>query len=147
MLKPQLVYLAQSDTTAGFLSQNPHALAKAKKRSSMQPFLCCVSSMRELKNFARVPKSFKNQVRRSKKTTFIYPNSTAVRVVKEQKHLEFLQRFSWMYSSSANQTKKGFEEYYAKQKADIIVKDERGFYETSPSSILRLGRKKRRKIR
>ncbi len=146
-MNPQLVYLAQTDTTAGFLSQNAKKLSSCKQRSITQPFLISVCSNRFLKEFVRVPKRHKKLVRRAKKVTFIYPNSKALRVVKDIKHLKFLKEFGWMYSTSANKTKESFNYDYAKQKADIIVEDERGFFETTPSKIIKLRKNKIRRIR
>lgn len=147
MLNPQLVYLVQTDTTVGFLSQNSQKLAGSKQRDVNQPFIKCVDSLKSLKNFTRVPAKFKNHVRRSKKTTYIYPNNQAIRVVKDSQHLKFLKKIKWAYSSSANLTGKSFELTYAKQKADIIVEDERGFFEGMPSSMVKIGKNKIKKIR
>lgn len=144
---PKYIYLAQSDTTVGFLSQAPTALAATKKRDPAQPFLSCIDSFRILTAKCRVPNLHKNRVRRSKKTTYIFPNGYACRVVKEGMHQDFLKKFTWLYSSSANLTGKSFDDTYAKKKADIIVLDRRGFHEDSPSKILRLGKKTQRKIR
>lgn len=146
-LNQQLVYLVQTDTTAGFLSQNSLKLATSKQRDKNQPFLICVDSLRSLKNFVRVPTAFKKQVRRSNKTTFIYPNKQAIRVVKEKNHQKFLRKLGWVYSSSANLTCKSFEENYAKEKADIIVEDSRGFFESKPSSIYKMSNSKLRRLR
>ena len=146
-MNQQLVYLVQSDTTAGFLSQNSFRLASSKKRNPNQPFIICVDSFETLKSFTRVPKKFKNQVRRAKKTTYIYPANMAIRVVKDEEHLKFLKKFRWMYSSSANKTKKSFDFDYAKKKADIIVEDKRGFFESTPSKIVKLGKLKQKRLR
>lgn len=147
MLNSQLVYLAQTDTTAGFLSQNPRALANSKKRDTKQPFIMCVDSLQTLKKFARVPKNLKNEVRRSKKSTFIYPNNVAIRVVQKREHLSFLKKVKWFYSSSANETSKKFDIAYAQQKADIIVQDSRSFFEDTPSKIYKLIRERKRRLR
>jgi len=147
MLNQQLVYLVQTETTAGFLSQNSQALASSKQRNKTQAFIMCVDSLSTLKEFTRVPKKFKNRLRRSKQTTFIYPNGKALRVVKDEKHLKFLKKLEWAYSSSANLTCKSFEESYAKQKADIIVEDSRGFFESTPSNMIKINSKKERKLR
>lgn len=146
-MNSQLVFLTQTETTAGFLSQNSQKLADSKKRNKKQPFIRCVDSLSILKEFTRIPKKFKNRVRRSKKTTFIYSNGEALRVVKDQEHLKFLKKLKWAYSSSANITSKNFEEKYAKQKADIIVEDSRGFFESTPSSMIKINSKKARKLR
>ncbi len=147
MLNQQLVYLVQTETTVGFLSQNSEALALSKQRNKTQAFIRCVDSLNTLKEFTRVPKKFKNKLRRSKRITFIYPNGEALRVVKDEKHLKFLKKIKWAYSSSANLTCKSFEENYAKKKADIIVEDSRGFFESKPSLMIKINSKKSRKLR
>lgn len=147
MLNPQLVYLVQTDTTAGFLSQNSLKLATSKQRNQKQPFIACVDSLKTLQEFGRVPQKFKKQIRRSQKSTFIYPNNKAIRVVKDALHVEFLQKIRWTYSSSANLTKKSFDMNYAKQKADIIVEDSRGFFEDTPSRIYKIYKTKLRRLR
>lgn len=147
MLNQQLVYLVQTETTVGFLSQNSEKLSSSKQRNKKQAFIKCVDSLESLKEFTRVPKKFKNLVRRSKKTTYIYPNNQAIRVVQDIEHLKFLKKIHWAYSSSANITKKNFEENYAKQKADIIVEDARGFFESEPSRMVKINNKKLVKLR
>ena len=147
MQNQQLVYLVQTDTTVGFLSQNSKKLADSKKRDENQLFIKCVDSLETLQEFTRVPKKFKNLVRRSKKTTIIYPNNQAIRVVKDFEHLKFLKKLRWAYSSSANITQKQFDENYAKQKADIIVEDKRGLFEGISSSMIKINNIKARRLR
>jgi len=146
-MNPQLVFLVQTETTVGFLSQNSEKLAISKKRSKKQPFIRCVDSLKTLQEFTRVPKKFKNSVRRQKETTFVYPNAEALRVVKDKEHLKFLKKLKWAYSSSANLTSKNFDEKYARQKADITIEDSRGFFESSPSKIIKINQKNARKLR
>ena len=71
-----MIFLAQTDTTAGFLSKDYKELNRAKRREEDQPCVLATAKFSELKNFVRVPQKFKNFVRRAKKTTFIYANST-----------------------------------------------------------------------
>ncbi len=146
-MNPQLVYLVQTETTVGFLSQNSEKLATSKQRNKKQPFIRCVDSLETLKEFARVPTKFKNRVRRQKQTTFVYQNSEALRVIKDETHLKFLKKLKWAYSSSANLTGEKFDESYAKQKADIIVEDERGFFESKASQMIKINQKKARRLR
>ena len=146
-MDPTKIYLAQTDTTVGFLSQEASKLAKIKGRPSNKPFLICVDSFATLRRFARVPKTFRRFVRQSDKTTFIYPNVKAVRVVKDERHLRFLKKFGWMYSTSANESGKRFDPAFAKSKADVIVEDSRGLFEGAPSKLLRLGRRRLRRVR
>ena len=141
------IYLTQTDTTVGFLSQDKIKLNKIKNRKLNQKILIEVDSLDTLKRFVRVPNKFKNRVRRSKKTTFIYPNGKSFRVVKDTKHLEFLKKFNWMYSTSANLTGKSFDEKWARSVADVIVENKRGLFEGIPSNIYKISNFKLKKIR
>ncbi len=146
-MRADRVYLAQTDTTVGFLSQDAKKLALIKKRDPKKPFLISVDSFARLKTFVRVPNRFKNSVRKAKKTTFVYPNNKALRVVQNSPHLLFLQKFGWMYSTSANESGKHFDEDFAWRVADVIVEDARGFFEGEPSRLIKLGREKFKKLR
>lgn len=146
-MNPDLVYLAQTETTAGFLSQNADALATIKNRPSGKSFLISVDSLQTLRSFTRVPKRHKNRVRRASKTTFAYPCGLAIRVVKDKEHLQFLKKLKWSYSTSSNPSGKGFDEVYAQERADVILFTCKGFFEDKPSSIYRLGKRKMRKLR
>jgi len=146
-LQPDKIYLVQTDTTVGFLSQNAEKLARIKKRDPSKPFLISVDSFKTLKSFARSPKKYKKLVRRAKKTTFVYPNNKAIRVVKEDIHEGFLKRFKWMFSTSANEAGKKFDKNFAFKVCDVVVEDERGFFEGKPSKIIKLGKKKKKFIR
>jgi len=146
-MKSDLIYLVQTDTTVGFLSQNREKLNAVKKRPLHQKILIEVDSLNTLKNFTRVPDKFKKKVRRAKKATFIYPNRNSYRVVKEIKHLEFLKKFGWMYSTSANISGKKFDKTWAYRHADVVVEDNRGFFERKPSAIYKINNHKIKKIR
>jgi len=144
-MNPNKIYLTQTDTTVGFLSQNKNKLNQIKKRPLNQKILREVDSLDTLKSFVRVPNRFKNKIRRAKKTTFIYPNGESFRVVKDKKHLEFLHKFQWMYSTSANLTGEKFNKNFAIKKADIIVGY--NFFEGEPSTIYKLSKTKIKKVR
>jgi len=146
-VNPNKVYLTQTDTTVGFLSQDKTKLNKIKNRPLNRPVLREVDSLETLKNFIRVPKKHKNRIRRAEKTTFIFPNGESFRVVKDERHLGFLRKFKWMYSTSANEHGKTFDEKWAKNQADIIVEDKRGLFEGKASRIYKLGKSKIKKIR
>ena len=146
-MNPDLVYLAQTETTAGFLSQNADALARIKNRPQGKSFLISVDSLQTLCSFTRVPKRHKKHIRRAKKTTFAYPCGLAIRVVKDKEHLQFLQKLKWSYSTSSNPSGKGFDEAFAEEKADVVLFTCKGFFEDKPSSIYRLGKVKMRKLR
>jgi tRNA A37 threonylcarbamoyladenosine synthetase subunit TsaC/SUA5/YrdC len=144
---PNKIYLAQTDTTVGFLSQDAKRLAAIKGRPANKPFLMEVASFEELKKRARVPKKFRRFVRQAKKSTFVYPNGQALRVVKEELHLRFLKKFGWMYSTSANPSGGRYDPKFAKEAADVVVVDKRGLFEGAPSRILRLGKSTKRRVR
>jgi tRNA A37 threonylcarbamoyladenosine synthetase subunit TsaC/SUA5/YrdC len=140
-----MIYLAQTDTTVGFLSKDKRALNAVKNRPLDKPCILCTASFKELPS--RVPNRYKNLIRRAKKTTFILQNGFSFRVVKTGAHAEFLKKMGAMYSTSANETGKSFDINFAKVKADIIIENEGGFFEGKPSTILKLGKKKIKKVR
>ena len=146
-MNPDLVYLAQTETTAGFLSQNMDAIARIKNRPLGKPFLISVDSLKTLRSFTRVPKAHKTRVRRANKTTFAYPYGLAIRVVKDEAHLQFLRKLKWSYSTSSNPSGKSFDEAFATEKADGVLFTDKNFFEDKPSSIYRLGKAKMRKLR
>ena len=141
------VFLIQTDTTVGLLSKDTKKIAFIKQRDTKKPFLKSVATFCELKKEIRIPKKFKKIIRRKKRTTFIYPNSKAIRVVQDNHHKYFLKRFGWMYSTSANKTGCKFDFGYIKDRVDIIVYEDIGFSQNTPSPLLKIGRKKMRRIR
>jgi len=141
------LFLVQSDTTVGFLSQNAIKIAEIKKRDSKKKFLITVDSLNSLKTFARVPKKFQKEVRKKSKTTFIYPNRKALRVVKDEFHLNFLKKIGWSFSSSANLSTFCFDEKFARDSSEIIVEDVRGLKEGKASKLYKIGKKKIQRLR
>lgn len=147
-MNPNLIYLVQTDTTVGFSSSNDEKLSSIKKRSKNQKILRTLDSLKTLKTFTRVPNKFKKLVRKSKKTTFIYPNLNSFRLVEpSNKFFDFIDKFKVLYSSSANETTCKFDNKFALDKAEVIVEDKRGFFETKPSKIYKLSKKKISKLR
>ena len=143
-----LVYLVQTDTTVGFSSLNDEKLSTIKQRPTSKKILHTVDSFKTLNENTRVPKNFRKKVRNSKKTTFIYPNENSFRVVnKDSKFYDFINKFGILYSTSANKTSKSFEKDFAFDRAGVIVEDNQGFFETTASKILKLGKKRVKKIR
>ena len=142
-----LVYLAQTETTAGFLSQNTQALVRTKNRPSGKAFLMSVESLSLLQEFTRVPKVHKAFVRRATKTTFAYPCGLAIRVIKDEAHLEFLHKLKWSYSTSSNPSGHGFDRSFAIERADVVVFTCKDFFEDKPSTIFKVGKTKKRKLR
>lgn len=143
-----LVYLVQTDTTVGFSSANAEKLSDAKQRSRNQKILQTIDSFKSLNESVRIPKKHKKQIRRSKKTTFIYPNGDSYRLIdKKYTFYDFIEKFSSLYSSSANKTKENFDKNYAYEKADIIIENKNSFSENKPSSIIKLTKNKKIRIR
>ena len=140
-----MIYLAQTDTTAGFLSQNLEELNRLKNRPLNQPCLICVSKFSALKELSRAPKKYKNLIRRTKKTTFIYPNSQAIRVVRDHPHAKLLDKLGWVYSTSANPHKKGFDIEFAVANADVIIDTK--FTPAPASKIYKISKTNIRRIR
>lgn len=136
-----MIYLAQTDTTAGFLSKDLKALNALKKRPLDQACLVTTAKLSELTKLTRVPNHFKNTVRKSKKTTFLYPNSKAIRVVKDCSHANFLKNFDWLYSTSANEHGKSFNYQWAISNADVKVDE--FFLKVVPQKFLKLEAPKR----
>lgn len=137
------VYLAQTDTTVGFLSADDKKLSSIKQRPISQKMIQVVDSLKILNQLTRVPKNYRKLVRNSLKTTFIYPNNESYRVIdKNSKHYDFIKKFGVMYSTSANITKTNFDLDYAIKNCDIEVYDDRGFCETTPSKIKKIYKRK-----
>lgn len=141
------IYLIQTDTTVGFLSKSKNRLNLAKKRDLATPCIQAVSSFEKLKKLVHVPKKHRNFIRKSKKTTFIYPNKKSIRVVKDGVHELFLKDFEFMYTTSANITTKHFDEKQARSIADITIENESGFFETNPSKMYKIGKSRIKKVR
>ncbi|AQW86731.1 threonylcarbamoyl-AMP synthase TsaC [Campylobacter pinnipediorum subsp. caledonicus] len=131
-----MIFLAQTDTTAGFLSKNANEINKIKNRQLDKPCVITTSKFKILSELTRVPNKFKNRIRKSKKTTFLYPNLKAIRVIKDGRHSNFLDLHGWMFSSSANLHEKPFDEAWARSVADVVVDE--NFKNNSPSKILKV---------
>lgn len=143
-----LVYLVQTDTTVGFSSDNEKKLSLIKNRPTIQKTLQTVDSFKTLKTKTRIPNKFKNRVRRSKNSTFIYENKSSFRVIdKNDSFSSFISKFQTLYSTSANHTKKLFNEKFSLQASDIIVYTKNPFEEKNSSKIYEISRIKLNKIR
>lgn len=149
------IFLAQSDTTAGFLCSNVAKLNAIKGRLESQNALLTLDSLKKLKSLVRPPNQYKNKIRKSVKKTFVYRGrhalmsrdnfhtTLAIRVVKSDRfqrisHVDFLRFFPFLYSSSANAHKKGFALDFALQNANVIILDKRGLKESHPSKIYKI---------
>ncbi len=142
------VYLVQTDTTVGFSSSSDEKLTRIKQRPNSQKILETVNSFKTLNSFTRVPKEHRKRVRYSKKTTFIYPNGNSYRVIfQDTNFYDFIKKFKSLYSTSANLTGKNYDEIFAKEKSDVIIYTKDNFNETSASTIYKLAKIKKKKIR
>ncbi|WP_241690996.1 Sua5/YciO/YrdC/YwlC family protein [Sulfurimonas sp. CVO] len=141
------VFLTQTDTTVGFLSQNSQKLYEIKSRPSTKPF---IKVYKDFKSFLadgnRVIKNRKNLVRRAKKTTFII-NDFAFRVAPIPLNSQLLRDISWFYSTSANKSSEKFSRDFCESKADIIIEDINGLIEKKSSALIKINRVKSKKIR
>ena len=141
-----LLFLTQTDTTIGFISQDSTKINIAKKRLPNKYYIRAVDSLRTLQNFSRVPSKYKNRVRRSKQTTFVMPNGLSFRVVKETKHNLLLDRIGWVYTSSANLSGFEYDEVYAREATEVII-DFPYYNDKEASKIYYLGKDRIKSIR
>jgi len=144
MLKDK-VFLTQTDTTVGFVSQNANKLTAIKQRPPHKHYIKAVNSLRTLQTFTRIPNQHKNRVRRTKKTTFILPNTHSYRVIQDKHHLLLLNRLKWAYTSSANLSNEAYNETFARKMADIVVEPLMQAQEAS--HIFKLGKTMLKRIR
>jgi len=139
------VFLTQTDTTIGFLSQDANRLTAIKKRAPYKHYIRAVDSLATLKCFTRVPTKYKNSVRRANKTTFIMPNSNSYRVIKDKQHLLLIGRLKWAYTTSANLSNQKYDENFAREVADIVIEPLKSKQEAS--NIYKIGNTTIRRIR
>ncbi len=139
------VFLTQTDTTIGFVSQNADKLTEIKQRPPHKHYIKAVNSLHTLKKFTRVPQAHKNRVRRANKTTFVMPNGYSYRVIQDKHHLLLLDRLKWAYTTSANLSNEAYNESFAREMADVIIEP---LKETNQAShIYRLGKHTLKRIR
>ncbi|MBD3790477.1 MAG: Sua5 YciO YrdC YwlC family protein [Campylobacterales bacterium] len=144
MLKDK-VFLTQTDTTIGFVSQNADKLTAIKQRPPHKHYIKAVNSLSTLQSFTRIPPLYKNLVRRAKKTTFIMPDGHSYRVIQDKHHLLLLDRLKWAYTTSANLSGQEYDETFAKEAADVIITP---LHETKQASkIYKLGEHTLKRIR
>ncbi len=145
-MKKAWIYLTQTDTTVGLLSCDAIRLAEVKDRPSAQPFLKACGRLAQTVRIGRVPPRFRPMVRRSEKTSFILPNGRSFRRVTGP-HADFLELTGPCYTTSANLHGRPLDTTWAKGAADVVIEGPEGLHEGPPSTIWRLGRKKRVKRR
>ncbi len=141
------VYLAQTDTTVGFLSQDAQKLSKIKSRPADKPFIKSYASLKILKSEGgRIPNRFKSSLRRARQTSFVI-NNIAIRVVDSGPHHALLEKDGWLYSTSANAKGSSYNQAFAFKNADVIVEDARGLFEGDASHIYKINNNKIKKLR
>lgn len=140
------IFLAQTDTTVGFLSQSAERLYEAKGRDQGKPFLKVFCELRTLRSQIRIPQAHKRRVRYARKSTFIVKNQ-AFRYVTDPQHAAMIRPYDWLYSTSANESGGSFDPQFCSERADRIIEDARGMCEQSPSKIYRLGRNRAVRLR
>lgn len=143
----KLVYLVQTDTTVGFASQDADKLDQIKGRPAGKPYLQTLSTFKELDRVCRVPKAHRKMVRRAQKTTFVYPDGIARRIVCMGAYGEFLRPFGWVNSTSANRSGYMFEPDWAEKACDVIVYGPTGFEQNPPSRIIKMSKDKVTQLR
>ncbi len=144
MLKEK-VFLTQTDTTIGFVSQNADKLTNIKQRPPHKHYIKAVNALVTLKTFTRVPSSHKNRVRRSTKTTFILPDGHSYRLIQDKHHLLLLDRLKWAYTTSANLSGHEYDEHFAKEMTDVIIEPLQ--HTKQASNIYKLGKQTLKRIR
>jgi tRNA A37 threonylcarbamoyladenosine synthetase subunit TsaC/SUA5/YrdC len=144
MLKEK-VFLTQTDTTIGFISQDAERLTAIKQRPPHKHYIKVVDSLATLMTQSRIPAKYKNRVRRANKSTFILPNGVSYRVIRNSEHLGLISQLGWAYSTSANLSNKPYDEQWARNMADEVIEplESKG----SPSSIYKINNKSIQKIR
>jgi len=139
------VFLTQTDTTIGFVSQNAERVTKLKQRPPYKHYIKAVNSLQTLCHFTRIPSLHKKRIRRSEKTTYIMPDGHSYRVIKEKHHLLLLDRLKWAYTTSANLSNLPYDETFAKNAADIIITPLKE--QQQASKIYQLGKSTLKRIR
>ena len=139
------VYLTQTDTTVGFVSQDADRLSMIKQRPPHKPYIKVIESLSRLKTLSRIPDRHKNRLRRASRCTFVLPDGHSYRVVRDTVHLKLIATLGWAYSTSANRSGECYDEAWARSVADEIIEPlgESGI----PSTIYKINNQAIKKIR
>ena len=142
---PSKVYLTQTDTTIGLLSQDADRLTEIKQRPPHKHYIKAVDSLSTLKSQCRIPTRHKNRLRRARRSTFILPNGASYRVIHDPKHLVLISQLGWAYSTSANLSDHPYDEQWARSVADVVIEplERHGV----PSKIYKINNKTIKQIR
>ncbi|MEA2028029.1 MAG: Sua5 YciO YrdC YwlC family protein [Campylobacterota bacterium] len=141
-----LVFLTQTDTTIGFVSQNASKISQIKQRPAHKNYIKALPSLKTLKAHTRVPTKHKNRVRRAKRTSFIIQGNS-YRVIKNHPHTLLLERLGWAYTSSANLSGKEYDEVFAKGSADVVVSFPKNHQKRQASKIYQLSNNRLKRVR
>jgi tRNA A37 threonylcarbamoyladenosine synthetase subunit TsaC/SUA5/YrdC len=144
-MSKKIVYLTQTDTTVGFISQDADRLTQIKQRPPHKHYIKAIDSLDTLKKHTRVPSKHKNRLRRAHRSTFILPNGTSYRVIHDPEHLELISQLGWAYTTSANLSNAPYDETWARSMADEVIEPLKGNGE--PSKIYKINNKKLKRIR
>ncbi len=147
MHKKDLVYLTQTDTTMGFVSQSEERLTQIKQRPPYKHYIKALPSLEVLTSFTRVPNTHKNTIRRARQTTFIFPDGNSYRIIRKKQHLSLVEKLGWAYTTSANLSGEKFDLGFATASADIIVGYPYPETKLAASSVLKLNNIRMKRIR
>jgi len=141
------VYLTQTDTTIGFVSQNDSRLTEIKKRPPYKHYIRAIPSLKSLKSYTRVPQRYKNYIRRSKPSTFILPNGDSYRIIRDREHIKLIERLGWAYTTSANISGGAYDIDFAKGEADVIAISPFYHQDRSASKLFKINNKSIMRLR
>jgi len=145
MMSKKLVYLTQTDTTIGFISQDAKRLTEIKQRPPYKHYIKAIDSLDTLKKHARIPNRYKNRLRRARRSTFILPNGASYRVIYDPKHLELISKLAWAYTTSANLSDHTYDEHWARNMADKVIEPLKG--NSEPSKLYKINNRRLKRIR
>ena len=140
-----LLFLSDTDTTVGFISQDARRIDRAKKRPAAKHYITALSSLKSLTIRTRIPRAHRRRLRRSRRESYILPSGRSYRIIRDARHLLLLKRLEWAYTSSANLSEAPYDEAYARRVADVVVEPLEP--PRTPSRIYRLGRQKMKRLR
>jgi len=115
------VYLTPTDTTMGFISQSAERLTQIKQRPPHKHYIKALPSLRSLTAQVRIPENYKNMIRRSTRSTFIFPDTHSYRVIRVQRHRALIEKLGWAYTTSANPSGGDFDKNFAERAADVLI--------------------------
>ena len=141
------VFLTPTDTTIGFISKSSSSLDRVKKRPSDKEYITAITSLKKLNSLTRVPQKYKNIVRKSNKSTFIFPNGASYRLIKNKKHKNLIEKLDSSYTSSANISGGEYNKVFAEDNADIIISFNKQNKNSKASDIFKITKTNIKRIR